>query len=137
VQTKKAGKSRFALVAAVAAAVLALALALFWLVRTPAEPRSAVRRLWKERGVEKPNVVLITLDTTRADHLGCYGYAPAKTPTIDALAARGVLFDQALSAVPLTQPAHSSVMTGMYPTYECASTAAPLSASRRRRSPRS
>ncbi len=73
--------------------------------------------MWTDKGVEKPNLVLITLDTTRADHLGCYGYAHAKTSNIDALADKGVLFAQALSPAPLTQPAHSSLMTGTYPTY--------------------
>ena len=67
--------------------------------------------------MEKPNVVLITLDTTRADRLGCYGYAQARTPNLDALARDGVLFAQAASTAPLTQPAHSSMMTGMYPTF--------------------
>ncbi len=108
------------LVAALAGAVLAAALALTWLLRAPTyseRPEQTVRRLWTERRVEKPNLVLITLDTTRADHLGCYGDAQAKTPNIDALAGRGVLFEQALSAAPLTQPAHSSLMTGTYPTY--------------------
>jgi len=61
------------------------------------------------------NLLLITLDTTRADRLGCYGYKPAKTPTLDALAARGTLFEQALAQVPLTTPSHCSIMTGRYP----------------------
>jgi arylsulfatase A-like enzyme/tetratricopeptide (TPR) repeat protein len=104
------------LVLALAAALVAGAV-FFWLPRAPANPEETVRRIWKERGVEKPNLVLITLDTTRADRLGCYGYAAAKTPHIDALAQAGVLFEQAASPVPLTQPAHSSLMTGTYPTY--------------------
>jgi arylsulfatase A-like enzyme len=57
------------------------------------------------------------LDTTRADHLGVYGYADAETPNTDALARRGVLFTQAMSVAPLTLPAHTSIMTGTYPTY--------------------
>lgn len=65
----------------------------------------------------RPNVVLITLDTTRADHLGCYGYVDGRTPNIDALARAGVLFTQATSPAPLTLPAHSSIMTGMYPPH--------------------
>jgi len=62
------------------------------------------------------NVLLITLDTTRADRIGCYGYAPAGTPNIDALAARGSRFASAYSPVPLTLPAHCSVLMGKYPT---------------------
>ena len=52
------------------------------------------------------NLLLITLDTTRADRLGCYGYKPAETPTLDSLAARGTLFEDALAQVPLTTPSH-------------------------------
>ncbi|HEY2252377.1 MAG TPA: sulfatase-like hydrolase/transferase [Planctomycetaceae bacterium] len=63
----------------------------------------------------RPNVLLITLDTTRADRLGCYGYAPALTPTLDALAAKGVLFERAYTPAPLTLPSHASMMTGLYP----------------------
>ena len=76
-----------------------------------------ISRSWAARGVEKPNVVLITLDTTRADHLGCYGGTAAQTPALDALAREGVLFEQAAAAAPLTLPAHATIMTGMYPTY--------------------
>jgi arylsulfatase A-like enzyme/tetratricopeptide (TPR) repeat protein len=93
------------------------ALGFWWFRRAPRDPRALVRRLWAGQGVEKPNVVLITLDTTRADRLGCYGYAQARTPNLDALARDGVLFAQAASTAPLTQPAHSSMMTGMYPTF--------------------
>ena len=62
-----------------------------------------------------PNLVLITVDTTRADHLGCYGSESAETPTIDRLAAEGALFEQAISVAPLTLPSHTSMMTGQYP----------------------
>lgn len=62
-----------------------------------------------------PDVLLITLDTTRADRLGSYGYAAASTPNLDRLAAEGVRFDRALSPVPLTLPAHASLMTGRQP----------------------
>lgn len=61
------------------------------------------------------NVLLITLDTTRADRLGAYGYAGVQTPVIDRLAAEGVLFERAITAAPLTLPAHTSIMTGLYP----------------------
>lgn len=61
------------------------------------------------------NILLITLDTTRADGIGSYGYAEAVTPTIDALSKRGSQFDQAFSQVNLTLPSHSSILTGRYP----------------------
>jgi len=61
------------------------------------------------------NVLLITLDTTRADRIGCYGYAAAKTPNLDSLAANGVRFADAYCQVPLTAPSHSSLFTSTYP----------------------
>lgn len=73
----------------------------------PAPPASAPR---------DANVLLITLDTTRADHLSCYGPHGAKTPHLDGLAARGVRFAQATAQVPLTLPSHACIMTGAYPT---------------------
>jgi len=62
-----------------------------------------------------PNVILITIDTVRADHLGCYGASNVKTPTLDALARDGVVFDRAISQVPLTWPSHAAILTGTYP----------------------
>jgi arylsulfatase A-like enzyme/Flp pilus assembly protein TadD len=61
------------------------------------------------------NVLLITLDTTRADHLSCYGYREKTTPNIDALARKGTLFEQCGAPAPITLPSHSSIMTGTYP----------------------
>lgn len=61
------------------------------------------------------NVVLITIDTLRPDHLGCYGYRAIQTPNLDALAARGTRFAAAVTAAPLTLPAHASILTGTYP----------------------
>ena len=66
---------------------------------------------------EPRNLLLITLDTLRADRLGSYGYAGARTPHLDALAARGLRFEQASTVVPLTLPAHSSLMTGTFPAF--------------------
>lgn len=83
----------------------------------PRSPTSRISSLWAARGVEKPNVLLVTLDTTRADHLPCYGYAGVSTPNLDAVAGRGVVFEQAATATPLTLPSHSTIMTGMYPTF--------------------
>jgi arylsulfatase A-like enzyme/Tfp pilus assembly protein PilF len=62
-----------------------------------------------------PNILLITLDTTRADHLGAYGATFARTPNLDRLASEGVLFERAISAAPVTLPAHVSLLTGRYP----------------------
>ncbi len=61
------------------------------------------------------SALLITLDTTRADALGCYGRVPAVTPNLDSLAREGVLFDNAHCAAPSTLPSHASMLTGLYP----------------------
>ncbi len=61
------------------------------------------------------NLLLVSLDTVRADHLGSYRYAAARTPRIDALANAGLRFEHATTVVPLTLPAHSSLMTGTFP----------------------
>lgn len=63
----------------------------------------------------RSNVLLITVDTVRADHVGCYGDKNIQTPTIDALAADGILYEHAISQVPLTWPSHTAIMTGTYP----------------------
>ncbi len=66
-------------------------------------------------GTTRPNVLLVTIDTLRADHVGCYGYGAASTPTIDALAKRGIRFETALAHAPLTGPSHASILTGQTP----------------------
>ena len=71
--------------------------------------------VWYVRSSRPLNVLLITLDTTRADRLGCYGYPLAKTPVLDRLAAQGVVFERAYAPVPLTLPSHASMLTGLYP----------------------
>lgn len=77
------------------------ALALVWACRAPAPPAS---------------LLLVTLDTTRADHIGAYGATNAHTPTLDGLARAGLRMERAYATVPLTIPSHSSMMTGLYPT---------------------
>lgn len=62
-----------------------------------------------------PNVVVITIDTLRADHLGCYGDQQIRTPNIDSLAADSVRFERAYTPVPVTLPAHTVLFTGTYP----------------------
>ena len=61
------------------------------------------------------NVVVITIDTLRADRIGAYGYAAARTPVLDAVAAGGTRFDRAYAPAPITLPSHASLMTGRYP----------------------
>ena len=73
--------------------------------------------LWwgARRRTARPNLLLVTIDTLRADHLGSYGAASGRTPALDALAARGVRFERAQSPVPLTGPSHATMLTGLYP----------------------
>ena len=63
----------------------------------------------------RPNVILITIDTVRADHVGCYGAKHVQTPTLDSLAGDGIVFERAISQVPLTWPSHTVILTGTYP----------------------
>jgi arylsulfatase A-like enzyme len=63
-----------------------------------------------------PSVLLVTLDTTRADRIGAYGHASAETPTLDALSRRGILFEAAYAPTPITLPSHTSILTGTYPS---------------------
>jgi arylsulfatase A-like enzyme/Tfp pilus assembly protein PilF len=106
----------------IAAAVLAAAALLVggrrWLAATaPIRTASgtALGRLPSGVGRGDLNLLVITLDTTRADRLGPYGYAGIATPALDRLAREGVLFEQAETAAPLTLPAHSSLFTGKFP----------------------
>jgi arylsulfatase A-like enzyme/Tfp pilus assembly protein PilF len=62
-----------------------------------------------------PNVLLISVDTLRQDHVGCYGYKIVRTPNIDRLSEEGFTFDDAIASIPLTLPSHASVLTGLYP----------------------
>ena len=64
---------------------------------------------------EYPNVLIITMDTTRADRLGCYGYARDTTPNLDTFAQRAVVFDHAISSAAVTPVSHASIFTGLYP----------------------
>lgn len=66
---------------------------------------------------ERTSLVLVTLDTLRADRLGSYGYALAETPVLDRLAAEGLRFDQAMAAAPLTLPSHATLLSGRLPQH--------------------
>jgi arylsulfatase A-like enzyme/Tfp pilus assembly protein PilF len=72
--------------------------------------------LWS-RATRPLNVLIISIDTLRADRLGAYGYAKARTPALDALAARGARFERAFTVMPLTLPAHTSLFTGTFPAF--------------------
>jgi len=65
---------------------------------------------------EARSLLLVTLDTTRADRIGAYGYERARTPTLDRLAAEGVLFENAIAPAPITLPSHASILTGVPPS---------------------
>lgn len=78
---------------------------------------TAVTAWWGAAGLHPPpmGVVVITLDTTRADRLSPYGYMNVSLPSLERLATEGVVFDQATSVAPLTLPAHTSLFTGVLP----------------------
>src|SRR5688500_2649397 len=67
--------------------------------------------------VRQANILMVSLDTTRADRIGSYGYASAETPNIDRLAGEGVLFEQCITPTAYTLPSHSSIFTGLYPPH--------------------
>lgn len=94
---------------AVVAAVVGVVAVGLWL-------SGGLRRLGIGRA-PRSNLLLISIDTLRADHLGSYGYAAAETPALDALAARGLRFSQATTVTPLTLPAHTSLLTGTFPAF--------------------
>jgi len=103
------------------AALVIIVIALVWLISdrepAPASAQAGFQLLLKKNDIRQPNMVLITLDTTRADHLSIYGYDKVKTPNLERLAKRGLVFEQCVTASPFTLPAHCSIMTGLYPTF--------------------
>ena len=88
----------------------AFALALLYL-RLPESGARGERPL-----CEGCNVVVISFDTVRADHLGAYGYERPTSPNVDALASKSIVFDRAVSQAPWTLPAHGSMLSGLYPS---------------------
>lgn len=96
---------------------LAAIAVLFFLLKNPDSVPEEIHKRMHPLKPSNLNVLFITLDTTRADHIGCYGYTQAQTPNIDRLAAEGILFQNATAQAPLTLPSHSSIFTGSYPFY--------------------
>ncbi len=82
-------------------------------------PRARQNPTTGKRPASHPNVILIVIDTLRADHVGCYGRSPSPTPNLDALAQRGIRFAQLYSNSPWTIPSMGSLFTSLYPS-ECA-----------------
>jgi arylsulfatase A-like enzyme len=78
------------------------------------EPQRPSRQASGQRA-DGPNVLLIVMDTTRADHLSCYGYPRKTTPHLDRFAQEGIVFEQATAAAPWTVPSHASLFTGLLP----------------------
>ena len=78
----------------------------FWLLRAHVAPMKDIE-----------HVILISIDTCRADYLSCYGFERSTTPNIDAVASQGLIFENTISPTPLTLPAHSSMLTGTVPPY--------------------
>ena len=66
-------------------------------------------------GDARPNVVLVTVDTLRADHLGCYGSPVVRTPHLDRLAAEGTLFERCYALTHVTVPSHLTILTSLPP----------------------
>ena len=77
---------------------------------------SSLAHACRWRRADRPNIVLVTLDTTRADHLGCYGYRRATSPHLDALAAEATVHTRAITPGTWTLPAHASLFSGKCPT---------------------
>jgi arylsulfatase A-like enzyme len=71
--------------------------------------------LGRGRHEERGSILLISIDTLRADHLGCYGYPRRTSPFIDSVAAQGTLFENAMVPLPATDPSHASLLTALHP----------------------
>jgi hypothetical protein len=93
----------------------ALLLLIVVLVVLPKEPEESLSEVSGSIDASDPlNIVLFTLDTTRADYIGCYQKTPIKTPCMDRLAREGVMFTRAYSTSNSTVPSHASIMTSLY-----------------------
>jgi arylsulfatase A-like enzyme/tetratricopeptide (TPR) repeat protein len=107
-------KWQLILLIGIVAAVIA---ALFFLLKPEPEATERFADLLSRQQIDKPNILFITMDTTRADRIPVYGYRRIKTPFLDSIAENGIMFKQCITPSALTLPSHSSMMTGLYPTY--------------------
>ena len=108
VKPKKSRPLRFFLFASAPIAILGVLYLLFG---------AAIGSMLQRRQLRGLNVILITLDTLRADHLSCYDKRFVATPNLDYLAAEGTLFEHCVSQTPLTLPSHATILSGTYPFY--------------------
>ena len=108
-RTRRFGGSAMAL----AAALVAVGAALYFALVAPRQKASQASPDTPPAPIR--SVVLITIDTLRADRVGAYGWTAARTPAMDALAARGARFTRAFATAPITLPSHASLLTGLYP----------------------
>ncbi|MCX6570612.1 MAG: sulfatase-like hydrolase/transferase [Candidatus Aminicenantes bacterium] len=118
---KKAGRTKLFLLLSLIALIIIPLIAYFLLSSgipsQEARAASEIKKLLAPLNPRELNIVFFTLDTTRADHLACYGYPLIETGNIDRLAAQGFLFKHTTSQAPLTLPSHASIFTGTYPFY--------------------
>ena len=111
---------RWPLIGAAIAAVILIGVILATVAKRPPStveipPNNGAGEMRKNVPANDLSLLIVTLDTTRADRIGAYGYPNIETPNLDRLADDGVVFEQAESVAPLTLPAHSSIFTGLFP----------------------
>ncbi len=104
--------------------IVVLGFLFFWFIIKPkiegdlySRTYKSFRTQMKTVDLNSLNIILITIDTLRADHLECYGYDKVKTPHINRLADEGILFEHNIVQTPLTLPSHSSILTGTFPLF--------------------
>jgi len=107
-QTRKRSR-RSGIVRWVIGAIAAICCLVYFFVIKPGRSRI------KSADASAFNILLLTIDTTRADRLGCYGYQQAKTPSLDGLAREGIRFSRVYCPAPMTLPSHLSILSGLYP----------------------
>jgi arylsulfatase A-like enzyme/Tfp pilus assembly protein PilF len=90
-------------------------LTVLWLLALPAGAQGSAAPKKASQATPPVNLLLITIDTLRPDHLGCYGYDQIQTPNVDSLASDGIRFQQAYTPIPITLPSHTVMFTGTYP----------------------
>jgi choline-sulfatase len=95
----------------------------YWRYGNSPEPSPPISLAY---GGPRPNILLVTLDTLRADYVRCYGHPWIETPTLDQLAADGAVFDAAIAQAPSTTPSHCSIMTSVYPVDHGAENGRPM-----------